>query len=80
MGVSRRRREEERGGARSEEEVGRSVGRSVVGRSAAGAAPMWGKLEPEVPASRNEPRGSQVLRLAASRGGAPKRARVPSRA
>ena len=32
------------------------------------------------PASRNEPRGSQVLRLAASRGGAPKRARVPSRA
>ena len=32
------------------------------------------------PASRNEPRGSQVLRLAASRQGAPKRARVPSRA
>ena len=32
------------------------------------------------PASRNEPRGSQVLRLAASRGGAPKRARAPSRA
>ena len=31
-------------------------------------------------ASRNEPRGSQVLRLAASRGGAPKRARAPSRA
>ena len=42
--MCRRRREEERGGARSEEEVGRSVGRSVVGRSsvgrsAAGAAP-----------------------------------------
>ena len=44
MGVSsvcvcRRRREEERGGARSEEEVGRSVGRSSVGRRSAGAAP-----------------------------------------
>ena len=38
--------------------------------------------EPEVlplPAE-NEPRGSKVLRLAASRGGAPKRARAPSRA
>ena len=30
--------------------------------------------------SRNEPRGSKVLRLAASRGGAPKRARALSRA
>ena len=37
--MCRRRREEERGGARSEEEVGRSVGRRSVGRSAAGAAP-----------------------------------------
>ena len=47
--------------------IKRGGARNALGREDAAAA------------SRNEPRGSQVLRLAASRG-APKRARAPSRA
>ena len=73
------RRSEEELGARSRS-VGRSVGRSSVSRSAPKRARAPSRASSAAPASRNEPRGSQVLRLAASRGGAPKRARAPSRA